>query len=119
MRLEDSVQYSHQSASQPKYRPDPRKWVCTCLHFLRSHFLICKHLVQSVQSVQFSFFLEVSHNCTTPFWSHPLLVPLDFDLATKPVTDRIVTSVTNTELGPKTVMDVDSEDDNMEDDCHS
>jgi hypothetical protein len=60
-----------------KYRPDPRKWVCTCPHFHKSRFLICKHLVQSVHPVPALFFFEVKRNRTTPFWRHKQLIPLD------------------------------------------
>ena len=60
-----------------KYRPDSRKWVCTCPYFSTSCFLICKHLVQLVHPVAPIFFVEVKHNQTTPFWKHKLLVPLD------------------------------------------
>ncbi|ESK85102.1 hypothetical protein Moror_3617 [Moniliophthora roreri MCA 2997] len=31
-----------------KYKPNPQRWVCTCLAFSKSRFLLCKHLVQSV-----------------------------------------------------------------------
>jgi hypothetical protein len=51
--------------------------VCTCPSFVRSHFLICKHLVQSVQPVLLLFFLKVKRNCTTPIWQHPTLIPLE------------------------------------------
>ncbi|KAG0693970.1 hypothetical protein DFH29DRAFT_815813, partial [Suillus ampliporus] len=61
----------------PKYQPDPHRWVCTCPHFVKSRFLICKHLVQNVHPVAPIFFLEVQRNCAIPFWAHPLLVPLD------------------------------------------
>jgi hypothetical protein len=60
----------------PKYRPDPNRWVCTCPHFSKSRFLLCKHLVQAVHLVPPTFFLEVSRNRSTPFWSHQSLVPL-------------------------------------------
>ncbi|KAI6013705.1 hypothetical protein BKA83DRAFT_4063137, partial [Pisolithus microcarpus] len=63
----------------PKYRPDTHKWVCTCPQFIKSRFLICKHLVQSMHPVSPIFFLEVQRSRTTPFWSHPALVPLDGD----------------------------------------
>ncbi|KAG1812276.1 hypothetical protein EV424DRAFT_106803 [Suillus variegatus] len=61
----------------PKYQPDPHHWVCTCPHFVKSRFLICKHLVQNVHPVAPTFFLEVQRNRTTPFWMHPSLIPLD------------------------------------------
>ena len=60
-----------------KYRPDPYKWVCTCPAFVRSRFLACKHLVQAVQPVPPTFFLQVKRNRTLPFWQHPTLVPLE------------------------------------------
>jgi hypothetical protein len=66
-------------AVDDKYQPDPYQWVCTCLKFVVSCFLVCKHLVQSVHPVKPVFFLKVSHNRTTPFWSHRLLVPLTSD----------------------------------------
>jgi len=61
----------------PKYRPNPHKWVCTCPQFHKSRFLICKHLVQSVHPVHPVFFLEVKWQRTTPFWVHASLVPLN------------------------------------------
>jgi len=57
-----------------KYRPDPHKWVCTCLAFVHNWFLICKHLIQPVQP---TFFLQMKRNRTLPFWQHPTLVPLE------------------------------------------
>jgi hypothetical protein len=59
-----------------KYKPNPWQWVCSCLHFVKSRFLICKHLVQLVQPVPAHFFLQVQRNCTTPFWSHETLIPI-------------------------------------------
>jgi hypothetical protein len=60
-----------------KYRPDAHKWVCTCPSFVRSRFLICKHLIQAVQPVPPTFFLQVKRNRTLPFWQHPTLVPCE------------------------------------------
>ena len=62
-----------------RYRPDPKRWVCTCPHFVVSRFLICKHLVQSVKPVPPHFFFEVTRNRTTPFWRHKSLVAEDLD----------------------------------------
>ena len=59
-----------------RYRPDTKRFVCTCLQFVVSRFLICKHLVQLFQPVNPIFFLEVTRNRTVPFWSHPTLKPL-------------------------------------------
>jgi hypothetical protein len=59
-----------------RYRPDIKRFVCTCLQFVVSRFLICKHLVQMFQPIDPIFFLEVSRNRTVPFWSHPTLKPL-------------------------------------------
>jgi len=63
--------------TNPKYRPNPHKWVCTCPQFHKSRFLLCKHLVQSVHPVPPVFFLEAKRQRTTPFWVHTTLVPLD------------------------------------------
>jgi hypothetical protein len=71
-----------------KYRPDSQKWVCTCLHFHKSRFLICKHLVQLVHPVLAVFFLEVKRNRTTPFWKHKHLVPLNDELDLGPSGDN-------------------------------
>ncbi|KAF7966149.1 hypothetical protein HWV62_39928 [Athelia sp. TMB] len=60
----------------PKYRPDPCKWVCTCPYFVKSRFLVCKHVIQSVHDVPPIFFLEVKRRRTLPIWQHPKLVPL-------------------------------------------
>ncbi|KAF8209757.1 hypothetical protein K438DRAFT_1571798 [Mycena galopus ATCC 62051] len=65
-----------------QYRPDPYKWVCTCPYFFKSRFLLCKHLVQGVHPVHPIFFLQVTRNRTTPFWSHPTLRPLGAPPAT-------------------------------------
>ena len=59
-----------------KYRPDVKKFVCTCPRFVVSRFLLCKHLVQQFHPVNPRFFLEVTRNRTLPFWSHPSLKPL-------------------------------------------
>jgi len=62
-----------------KYRPDPKRFVCTCPQFVISRFLLCKHLVQAFHPVPPVFFLEVSRNRTVPFWSHSSLIPLNND----------------------------------------
>jgi hypothetical protein len=59
-----------------RYRPDTKRFVCTCPRFVMSRFLICKHLIQQFHPVNPHFFLEVTRNRTLPFWSHPSLKPL-------------------------------------------
>ena len=59
-----------------KYRPDAHRWVCSCGNFVRSRFLLCKHLAQAVHPVPPVFFWEVKRRRSQPFWSHPALVPL-------------------------------------------
>ncbi|KAF8879756.1 hypothetical protein CPB84DRAFT_1640918, partial [Gymnopilus junonius] len=59
-----------------KYKPNVKKFVCTCPQFVISRFLICKHLVQQFHPVDPRFFLEVTRNRSTPFWSHRFLRPL-------------------------------------------
>ena len=61
----------------PKYWPDPHKWVCACLHFSKSQFLICKHLVQSVSLVPLHFFRSLSLS-DTPFLGTQLPHPSQF-----------------------------------------
>ncbi|KAN0128952.1 hypothetical protein V8E53_013214 [Lactarius tabidus] len=46
-----------------------------CLDLL-VQFLLCKHLVQQFHPVEPQFFLEVTQNQCSPFWSHPSLKPL-------------------------------------------
>jgi len=55
------------------YKPDAEKWVCTCPAFVKSRFLVCKHLIQDVEHVPPIFFLEVRRHRTTPFWRHQTL----------------------------------------------
>ena len=59
-----------------KYKPDVKRFVCTCPQFVIRRFLICKHLVQQFHPVDPIFFLQVTRNRSTPFWSHPALKPL-------------------------------------------
>ena len=42
-------------------------------HFVVNRFLLCKHLVQRFHPVDPQFFLEVTRNRCSPFWSHPSL----------------------------------------------
>ena len=74
-----------------KYHPDTDRFVCTCPQFVVSRFLICKHLVQSFQPINPVFFLQVTRNQMTPFWSHPALIPLQTDNITDE--DRMETEV--------------------------
>ena len=59
-----------------RYRPDVKRFTCTCPQFIISRFLICKHLVQLFHPVNPRFFLEVTRNRSLPFWSHPSLKPI-------------------------------------------
>ncbi|KAH8976424.1 hypothetical protein EDB86DRAFT_2840982 [Lactarius hatsudake] len=67
-----------------KYKPDVNQFVCTCLQFVVSRFLLCKHLVQQFQPVNPKFFLEVTRNRCPPFWSHPSLKPLPSEEGSEP-----------------------------------
>ncbi|CAG8647768.1 19528_t:CDS:2 [Gigaspora rosea] len=51
-------------------------WTCSCLGYLNSRFLLCKHLVQSVHSLKPNFFNEVTRYRSLPFWRHQDLIPL-------------------------------------------
>ncbi|KAJ8090975.1 hypothetical protein PM082_024899 [Marasmius tenuissimus] len=68
----------------PKYRPDPCSWACTCPYFISSWFLVCKHLIQQVHDVDPVFFWEVQRNRSTPWYTHPSLKPLDPSLKITP-----------------------------------
>lgn len=61
------------------YKPDLKRWVCTCPSFATSRFLVCKHLVQKVHRVPTIFFLEVKRERTTPFWRHHTLTSKALD----------------------------------------
>ena len=63
-----------------QYRPDAKRWVCTCRSLAESRFLICKHLVQFVHPVPPTFFLEVKRQRSAPFWNHKSLIPLKDDI---------------------------------------
>ncbi|KAN0136762.1 hypothetical protein V8E53_005532 [Lactarius tabidus] len=71
-----------------RYHPDIKRFICTCLQFVVSRFLLCKHLVQQFHLVNPRFFLEVTQNRTLPFWSHPSLKPF-----------AITTNTTEPEIG--------------------
>ena len=61
-----------------RYHTDPLKWVCACEAFLKSRFLICKHLVHCVSPFdnRVDFFRNVQRRRTWPFWDHNQLVVL-------------------------------------------
>jgi hypothetical protein len=59
------------------YRPDAKKWLCTCPFFVTSRFLICKHLVQRVHRVDPVFFLKAKRYRSVPFWRDEGLKLLD------------------------------------------
>jgi hypothetical protein len=58
------------------YHTDPVKWACSCPYFLRSRFLICKHIVACYQPIveRIDFFLGITRSRTSPFWVHRQLV---------------------------------------------
>jgi hypothetical protein len=59
------------------YDPLPYRWVCTCPAFVKSRFLVCKHLVQLVHQVPARFFQQVSRERSCPIWRHPDLCSLN------------------------------------------
>ena len=70
------------------YRPNTTKCTWTCPAFVTSRFLICKHLIQTVQHVPPVFFLEVRRHREAPFWRHCTLKALDEDEARLATGDR-------------------------------
>jgi hypothetical protein len=97
-----------------KYRPDPKRFVCTCPQFVISRFLLCKHLVQAFHPVPPIFFLEVSRNRTLPFWSHSSLVPLGDPLQSSTPTTAAFIPINDHAVNLATVED-DGEDVHDED----
>jgi hypothetical protein len=104
---------------EEKYRPNTHLWVCSCPYFVRSRFLVCKHLVQSVEPVPPAFFWEVRRRRTRPFWKHRSLIPLNPEDAPlvevvelEPAGDEAVKvdSEISWQLGLGTDADSDSED---------
>jgi hypothetical protein len=77
-----------------RYRLDCKRFVCTCLQFVISRFLICKHLVQLFRPVNPQFFLEVTQNQTIPFWAHPSLKPVSVP-AEEIEADQRATTISN------------------------
>ena len=65
---------------------------------------MCKHLIQAVQPVPPTFFLQVKRNRTLPFWQHPTLVPLEGKLS-------------NTANSSHTTPATDDDDDNEREPC--
>ncbi|CAK5263435.1 unnamed protein product [Mycena citricolor] len=59
------------------YTTDISTWTCTCGQQKYNAFLLCKHLVQSVESPDPRFFREVYRRRVTPFYHHALLKPKD------------------------------------------
>ena len=55
------------------YQLKVEEWVCTCPAFAISRFLVCKHLIQQMQKVPPTFFLEVVRFCELPVWRHKSL----------------------------------------------
>src|SRR6185437_13151859 len=57
---------------QKKYKPyyfNTNQWICSCPSFLQSHFLICKHLVQTINGRHKRLlYNEFQQNRTYPFW---------------------------------------------------
>ena len=58
------------------YRPSVKRWVCGCPAFVRSRYMICKHLIQACKPVPAVFFREVTRNRLGPTWKHPALAPI-------------------------------------------
>ncbi|KAK6984659.1 SWIM-type domain-containing protein [Favolaschia claudopus] len=60
-----------------KYQTDVSRWSCSCGQQKYSALLLCKHLVQAVNSPDPAFFREVVRRRTIPFYHHPLLKAKD------------------------------------------
>ncbi|KAI0994209.1 hypothetical protein K3495_g13973, partial [Podosphaera aphanis] len=53
-----------------EYATNPHSWTCACFPFANSRFLLCKHLVASVQPIKdrWTFFRTIKRQRTCPFW---------------------------------------------------
>ena len=58
------------------YHTDPAKWTCSCPKFLKSRFLVCKHILACYEPItdRVNFFYNVARSRTSPFWVHQQLV---------------------------------------------
>jgi hypothetical protein len=90
------------------YKPDTKKWVCTCPSFATSRFLLCKHLVQAVHTVPPIFYLEARRQRTSPFWVHETLKPLNNDDSD---TEQVGQAASQDNIDTDTDIDDDDDDD--------
>lgn len=60
------------------YHTDPYKWTCSCMPFLNSRFLLCKHIVHCFEIMdlqsRLDFFDTVQRSRTPPFWKSDRLI---------------------------------------------
>lgn len=97
------------------YRPDVKRWVCTCPAFLVSRFLICKHLIQLLHRVPTTFFRTAQRNRTTPFWKHADLVPLTEEVPDEP-DNAVAVAASFAEMRHDPDIPDDEDDDFLDDD---
>jgi hypothetical protein len=118
-KREWKVLYARETSPQDeilytRYNPDPHRWVCACPAFRRSRFLICKHLVKLCHPVDSRFFLNAQRNRTTPFWSHPTLIPIQ-----PSTTNAIFHSPTTAPINEQDEdTDAEGSDDDLEETLH-
>jgi hypothetical protein len=93
-----------------RYSPDPYQWVFACPAYLRSLFLICKHLIQLCHTVSPWFFMEVDRARGPPYWSHLSLIPLSDEAG-----NAMAPPDPFAAWEPGDTVDFDSEHDNFDD----
>jgi len=97
------------------YRPDVKRWICTCPSFVVSRFLVCKHLVQGMRRVPSTFFLEADRYREPPFWRHPSLRPLEETITGITDTrDHVVGGDMDDEDGAEGDDDEENDDDDLD-----
>ena len=64
------------------YLTDINNWICGCPYFLKSRFLICKHLVQQKGIVDIQFFNQIYQHNQYPFLNSTLMNITDFKQST-------------------------------------
>src|SRR6185312_4741817 len=63
-----------------RYYVDINRWICSCPAFLYSHFLVCKHLVQTIGEAPRQLLYSDFNRCTVyPFWSFKWKSGVDVD----------------------------------------
>lgn len=56
------------------YHTNPIQWVCACPAYLKSRFLICKHLISCCEIPRLELFDTITRQTSPPFWTDVNLI---------------------------------------------